>query len=105
MQAQPLSPLARRLDRLSRHIGPAPCASLAPNALFTSAEMQQYEELGYVVVKGLLSDSEVHRFCERFKRRAKCFFFVALFCPLSISLLTQFLAVSAKVVLKIDPQT
>ena len=59
---------ARRLERLSRHIEPAPCAARAPNAFFTPQEMQQYEDLGYVVVRGLLSDSETQRFCTRFKR-------------------------------------
>ena len=68
MQAGLLPAHARRLDRLSRHIEPAHCAAHAPNAFFTSEEMQQYDELGYVVVRGLLSDSEVQRFCARFKR-------------------------------------
>jgi hypothetical protein len=69
MQPGLLPAQARRLERLSRHVQPAPCAAHAvPNAFFTSAEMRQYEELGYVVVRGLLSDSEVQRFCARFKR-------------------------------------
>ncbi len=69
MQSGLLPVQARRLERLSRHLEPAPCAAhAAPNAFFTSAEMRQYEELGYVVVRGLLSDSEVQRFCARFKR-------------------------------------
>ena len=68
MQAPVLPAHARRLERLSRHIEPAPCAAHAPNAFFSAAEMQQYEELGYVVVRRLISDADVQRFCARFKR-------------------------------------
>jgi hypothetical protein len=68
MQAELLPAHARRLDRLSRHIEAAHCGAHSPNGFFTTAEMKQYEDLGYVVVRGLLTDSEVQRFCTRFKR-------------------------------------
>ncbi len=80
MQAQSIPPHTRRLERLSRHIEPAPCAAHAHNTFFTPEEMQQYEELGYVVVRSLLSDSEVQRFCSRFKRRVRLPP-LALLCP------------------------